>query len=417
MRNNLARKYFNLLVMISAGFLCNLSYSQEIGDIFTLDTIVGITDLPIKNINPNFNSKITSNKSFYIVHTFTRYKTDEFCFTLIDKTKKTYKHFISQSKELKNRIYSSEAHTIAANDNFIFVVYFNLLATFKIVKTNNAVNRIDFYKFFTIPESYNYLSANESNEIFGANFYNRSKNKHELNSLLHAYKLIDTNLINEWAITPRFKNIEFSYFSPNHWLSNSGKYIVSSQTTSYDLDVYNIEGKFKYRFNAKKVNWVEMDDKAIKKIRETIPSNFPGKLIDSLKRYNDKQISRIEGVWFINEDSLLVRYYLYDSLSKLKIRYFDLYHINDDSATLLVGNLVDGRFPVNINKIITKNNFDMLSWNHENLIANNEIVIVKNYAPISNFVGKPWREVKKEEEDFYEKNAPIFTLIIFKLNR
>jgi hypothetical protein len=319
--------------------------------------------------------------------------------------------------ELMKAIYSSEAHTIAANSNYIFVVYFKILATFKIIKNSNTIVGIEFYKSLNIPESYNYLSVNESNEIVGANIYNRSKSNQEQNSLVHIYRFNDDKLEKQVSFNPKFNNVEFSHFNPHHWISDNSKYIACSQTTTYEVNIYDKNGNWKYRFDCKKSGWVEMDKKTMNKFKETIPDNFPGILIDSLSKYNDKFISRIEGVWFINEDSLLVRYYMYDSISKLKIRYFDLYKVNDGSAILLAENMIDGKFPIDIYKIVTKTNFDMLTWNYSNLISNNEIIITKNFAPISHYLGRAWTDIKKEEEQFYKNNDPLFSIIIFKISK
>lgn len=390
--------------------------AQEIGDAFKLDTIILINKYPLNNINPISNTLITANNDYYIIHSFTRFKTDSFSFTFIDKKTKTYKNFIPYSKELKQILFSSEAHAISANSNYIGIVYFKVFALFKIVKVNNFVNGIEFYKSFDIPESYSYIDIKEDGSVVGANIYERSRSESEKNSLIHTYKFSNNQLELTNSFYPFFEDIEFSHFSPNHWISTNDKYITISQTTSYDISIFDRSGKLKYQFKRDKPDWVHMDENAILRIRKNVPINHSAITIDSLQKYNDRKISRVEGVWFVNKDTLAVRYYLYDTASKMKVRYFDFYRIEDEKEILLKCCLVDGKFPINIKKIVTKDNFDILTWNYNNCIYNNELILIKDFAPI-NYLDRQWVEIKKEEEAYYKNNDPVISVLIFSINK
>jgi hypothetical protein len=389
--------------------------SQEIGDSFRLDTVILIPDHPVRGINPNANSGITANSNYYIIHSFTRVKTDSFCFTFIDKSSKRVQNISPRSSELKKIMFSPEIHAIAANDRYVALVYFMKLALFSITEKNGAIS-LEFYKAFDIPEAYNYLYFNTDNYILGGRIYNREKNAHEKNSLIHTFRLKDGNLIQGASFNPPFEDVEFSHFSPSHWIATNGTDIAVSQTTTYQIDMYDTAGTHKYAITEQRPEWVQMEKKRLKQLRTVVPEHQPGILIDSLKNDNDKRISRIEGVWFVNKNLLAVRYYIVDTTIKKRLRYFDLYELQDSKATLVKKGLVDFKFPVDIHKIVTTHNFDMLSWNYTNFVGTNEILILRNFTPVT-YLGKEWTEGKKEEEKYYDEHDPIISLLIFKLKQ
>lgn len=312
-------------------------------------------------------------------------------------------------------MYSPEIHTIAANDKYVVLVYFMQLAVFSISEKNGMVS-LEFYKSFDIPESYNYLYINNENHIIGGRIYNRDKNDHEKNSIIHSYRLKEDTLIKETSFNPPFDNVEFSHFSPSDWIATNGTEIAISQTTSYQIDIFDTSGKHKYVITQQKPEWVFMDSKKLKRLRKNLPEHQPGILIDSLKYDNDKLISRIEGVWFVNDKLLALRYYIVDTISKKRLRYFDLYEIRESEAILSKRELIDFKFPVDIHKLVTKDNYDMMTWNYLNFIGSNEIVILRNYTPVT-YLGKEWTEGKKEEEKYYNEHDPIMSLLIFKLKQ
>jgi len=403
--------YFILL----AGFIPTVSRSQNIGDLFEMDTLILIKNLPYKDINPRHNVLISSNSTHYILYSFMRFKSDSFHFTLISKDKKIIKTYSVKSKVLQTLVNNYEPRSITANTNYIYVSYFNILARFRIIYESGLICSLEFQNVFLLPEPYNYISVKDSNRILCAEVYNNSRADDKQNSVIKQFIFCEEKLVLEMSIYPDFKDIEFSHFNPNHWISNNSQLIVVAQTSFYEIIIYDKSGNKRYALKQNKSGWVQMDEEKISKFRKIIPEDNLGLMIDSLSKYNDKLISRIEGIWFINEDSLLVRYYKYDSTVDFKIRYFDLYRIDEKKAELIGRSMVDYSFSEDINRIITRKNFEMNTWNSRNEIASNEIVIVRNFAPIVPYINRSWRLMKLEEEEYYKGNNPLLTVVIFRL--
>jgi hypothetical protein len=100
----------------------------------------------------------------------------------------------------------------------------------------------------------------------------------------------------------------------------------------------------------------------------------------------------------------------------MKIRYFDKYLITSNGAILLDSNLNDGRFPIKINENVTKDNYDIHSWNYVNYFSNKKILILKNFANIV-YLNRSWIEIKKDEEAYYGNNNPIPSLLIYNMKK
>jgi hypothetical protein len=419
MRNhkNISCKLIINILLFFAGNTFNKAYCQELKSMFTLDTIVYLNNLPIKNIHLKTNSLITDNDNEIVIHLFNRFKSDSFFFTVINK-KENYKlkYINAYSPKLKEDIYSSEASSISANDNYIVVSYFKKLAFFKIIKLNNMIVDIVFYKSFDVPETFKFLKLTNDGNLNCGFIYNRSRKNLIDNTLIISYKFENDTLTQKYILNPYFENVEFSHFSPNNWIASNSNYLAFSQTTKYEVSFYNNKGEYLFKINNPKANWVEINKNRIENIKKFVPINYPGLMIDSLRTLNDNNISRIEGIWFISNDIFFLRYFHYDSLSKMKIRYFDKYLITSNGAILLDSNLNDGRFPIKINENVTKDNYDIHSWNYVNYFSNKKILILKNFANIV-YLNRSWIEIKKDEEAYYGNNNPIPSLLIYNMKK
>lgn len=406
----------NMFIAIFAGFFSFFGFSQELKETVKLDTVIHLNNLPIKNLSVRSYSLITSDENQYIIYPFSRNKMDTFFFVSINKKDKAIKNFVVYAPALKKEIYSPEAMAISINNSFIVIAYSKKLAFFKLGKANGIVNNISFLKAVDVPITYKFLQLNNEGRLTCGSIYNRSRKKSEENSIIDNYLFNGDTLIKENSITPHFDNIEFSHFNPNNWIAANSNYTAVSQTTAYNIVFYNKQGKAAFSINTHKDNWVQVKNDQMKNIRKHVPEHYPSILIDSLKDLNDYSISRIEGIWFLNEHDFFVRYFQYDTASKKKIHFFDQYNIVSDTAYLVKANLMDGKFPIKVEETVTKQNYNLLTWNYNNYIGNDNIVIFKNYAPIQ-YLNRTWLDIKKEEELYYRDNAPIPSLFIFDVKK
>ncbi len=403
----------NLFLYLFVGIISNLGSAQELQNIMKLDTILALNNLPIKDLDVRSNSFVSSNSSHYLLHPSTRSKKDTFCFTFISKKTKQVNHLKVYAPKVNSGLISSDVFSIGMNDEYIVLGHQERLSFFRILKERKEVVRIDFVKSFDIPAIYKYLKMYNDGRLVCGYIYNSSRKNEQENSLIHYYRFTTDTLYKQNAVFPKFNDVEFSHFSPNDWIAANNSYVAVSQTTSYHITFYDMQGKEKFSIAPIKRNWVQMSVDRMKNIRKHAPPRYPSILIDSLKNLNDFSISRIEGIWFLNEDHFLVCYFQYDSIGKRKVRYFDKYKIRSDSALLEESDLIDGKFPININEIVTKENYRLLTWNYNTYIGNGNILIFKNYAPIS-YLGRKWVEIKKEEEAYYKENDPVPSLFIYE---
>jgi hypothetical protein len=395
----------------------HILFCQEIKNHFKLDTLINLNLETNNNININQNLLLSGNSNLILVHYYSRIKTDSFLFCVINKNGFKVKNFRAVSSELKNEIYSSEPSAISVNKDFIVLSYFKKIAFFRFVLNNNKeIENILFHKIFNVPETFKFLEFRNDTDLLCGRIYNRSRKNSKENTIIQRYTVSNDSIKLHVTFNPEFENVEFSHFSPNHWISSNNKLIVVSQTTEYKLSFFDYSGNFLFNHIDTKPNWVKLNEERIKKIRSSVPINYAALLIDSLREVNDKLISRIEGVWFLNNDSLVVRYYIFDCISNMRIRYFDVFKLYNSKLELIYSDLQDGKFPLAINEIVSKSNYDILSWNYMNYIGRNQILMLKNYAPI-NYLNRSWLEIKKEEENYYKENDPIPSLLIFNYNK
>jgi len=406
--------FFVLAIVLSVP---KIGTSQSINDIFHLDTIIPIHDYFIKNndLNPRVNTILSSNNLYYLIHKFNRLRMDSICFTFIDKKTKKQQSFNSAVGIDKGEVRKIEPRAMTANSDYIFLIYPNRLIVYKIINEKDSLQGVVFYNAIRIPEFYDFISVNESNELICSNIYDKRGLKDEHISIIDIFHYDEGQLHKVLSFYPDFSGVEFSHFLPQHWVSVSSKNIAVSQTTRYEIGIYDKKGNELYSIQIKKPEWIQMQKDVLSRLRRELPVNNSRILIDSLKPYNDKKISRIEGIWFLNNDSLLVSYFNYDFSKNMKLRYFDLYKVEKKSAKILFSSLIDGNFPIEINKIVTKSNFDILTWNYESEISDNEIYLIRNYAPIFPYTGKKWSVLKNEEEEYYKNNKPVLSLFVFKL--
>ncbi|MDQ3073479.1 MAG: hypothetical protein M3Q97_09490 [Bacteroidota bacterium] len=58
---------------------------------------------------------------------------------------------------------------------------------------------------------------------------------------------------------------------------------------------------------------------------------------------------------------------------------------------------------------------DVMSWNYYTIMGEDKIVVFRAYADIP-YLGKPWKEIRKDEKEYYAEHDPLYSLFIYSLN-
>jgi len=225
------------------------------------------------------------------------------------------------------------------------------------------------------------------------------------------------------SISPKFDCIEFSHFAPNHWIEIKEKYIAFSQACDYRINIYNHNLDLLDSIILMDTNWVKMNGDTLDGLRKHLYGSDPHYLIKKLNSFNNK-ISKVEGVWFMNETDLLVRYYMpklnQDSNSNLPQVFFDAYRIKQNNGAsighdIIFKRFMDGSDKLNVEDTVNRCNTYVLSWMHPSFFLKNYIIVLKPTGYIEYF-NKPLREILKKQNESFMKSQPKTGLWIYKKN-
>ncbi|MDQ3073478.1 MAG: hypothetical protein M3Q97_09485, partial [Bacteroidota bacterium] len=197
---------------------------------------------------------------------------------------------------------------------------------------------VELMDFLTVSQSYSYLYFAGDRIIMGDSYFYHPNDQKDRTTLA-IYDIKKKKI--EKEIHPPLEHIEFSRFSPHHWISACIDKILFCQISDYKITIYNHKLQKTDSITRQPEDWVRMRDEKIDYLGSVIPVSDTGLFFDSFAVYNDKLIIRLEGAWFLNDTTILARYYKYDSTVGWKSRYFDLYKIRNDKWELIKADMPD----------------------------------------------------------------------------
>lgn len=403
-------KLFKLIILF---FVYVNVDGQTIQHLVSLDTIISFTNEQIPSHDIRGSTQITSSKNYIYLASDIRgkvtntqtifrinqvsHKIDELTYQLPqNKTKNEIQH-LSAFAQINDTLFALSFH------KSIFVLKINSknprsLLFDKLIEVNFTCEYLCFTRHF----------------LFAGDIYKRKKNDPESNSFLLKYS-ISNNFSFEDKFVFDFEQPEFSYFYPNHWIEVNDDVIFIASTHKYRVDIYDHSFKKLSRFEKHPRDWVAMDENVLSRLNNLIPKNQPVLMIDSLSKYNDLVINRLTDFRQINDTVYFACWYDYDSLSKKKIRYLDFYKFEHGELTEFASNTKDLFIERRDTAIAKKTDYPVMFWNYNSYIGNNQIIIFKPFAPVL-YINRPWNEIYKDLNKYYEKNNPVPTIFIYKFN-
>lgn len=259
--------------------------------------------------------------------------------------------------------------------------------------------------------SYNQFLLLDNGHILISNSYNSHPFDNPDHVSLNLYDCKQKKWIK--TLTPNFNSIQFSHFSPYHWVSVANKKIILSQTVNYSATCYdfNLNKINDYAFHDK--SWVYADSIYIKGLASVKPRINAKDLIDRLSPMEDS-VSRIEAVYWIGKEKLLVRKIPANNKINKRQRFYDILILNKSNEWIKVHeNITDKK--TDADEICAKNNFPIQSVYDKNSFSDKYFVKLSTRFYNYEF-GKTYSELKKKEDEAIGKKIPELFIEIFKAN-
>ncbi len=236
--------------------------------------------------------------------------------------------------------------------------------------------------------------------------YNYHPDENQYNTNFAIYDAERDAIIN--AIHPDLPCIGFSHLTSS-WVANSKTKIAVASPCGYKIFLYDFKLKMLDSIVLNNPqNWNNLPDNTIP--FETNPSKIhPKILIDKLIKLNDT-ISRIEKIFFPDENTLLIssfngknnknakridvwniktKPYLISSFENQKINFYDTDTINYSSLPI----------PLNSPEYLSVNNYSLYAINEEDYFPENNIL---------------YKDYKNSKEIYYENHDPQYSIAIYK---
>lgn len=389
------KKIFYYLIFISI-----ISNGQSIQKIIKLDTIIN-TQIVLESTWEKVTTTVYDNKIWMYRPQWNG--NDSIMFIRYDLKTLKGDTIIAYVPNLYLRIKNPQARCLSVNENYLVITFTDAMLVF-----NNVKGQLTFNKIFPIAESYNYLKINDKMLVCGK-VYNHHPLTDPYKTALVIYDLKKDTFPH--YLNPYFNDIEFSHFGGNHWIDSYNDKILFSQTTEYSINIYNTRLDSIENINRKNIkHWKAFNHKITKRLSENIAPEDVKELIDSLTPYH-LTISRIEGAYFIDDTTIIVRYIPVNSKKNNK-RMYDVWRKN--KQWILLHSDLSDEDTFNSNEIISKENFSLEGYAYQTFVLNNTLISIRAETDIYP-IGKNQKNYNKEKEKYYIKNNPKVMITIFKI--
>jgi len=331
---------------------------------------------------------------------------DSLCYLTVDiKTKELRKHNLyvpSLSFKTNSPIIK---HFHVTDSGLVVLFSNNVFVYFKKTKGN-----YDFSFIEPLANAMQSVYCLNSKTLLFANMYNSHPNSNPDPVVFKLYSVNQRKVVKN--LIPKFDAIEFSHFSPSHWLSVYGNSVLISQTANYKLAIYDETLDKKEEIVAKPdSSWIYADTNFIRLTRNMKPRKGGKEWIELLSPMQDS-ISRIEAVYFLDKKTILVRKIPAYSKEKSHERLYDVWAKNERGWHVEQSNIYDRR--ASPDSKIEKSNFPVMSRLGATDFDAHHFVKLQVMFHDMEF-GKTYADQKKAEEKMLTDGVqPKFYLYIYK---
>ncbi len=396
-----------LLAFLYFLFLSFTSFSQDNMKFFIkLDTIIS-SALKIDNESISFydlKTKILGENLWIFYPNWVDNDSIHFLKVNLITKKKTLVNLYLPGSSLKTK--SPNITKFDINDSNLVILFSNSFAYF-----NKSKKQYLFSFIEPLSYSYSEIFLLPKHKVLIANLYDIHPFSNPDKVILNVYDCHKKELIR--SVKPFFNSIEFSHFDPNSWIDVTHKNIILSQTTNYKATFFdfNLNQINYYSFEEK--NWLYADTNYIKNLSRIKPRIEPKELIGKITQMKDT-VSRIEAIFCLGTNKILVRKVASYNKKLNRIRFYDLLTLNKKNKWEITRqNLIDDSpKPEDTCK---KNSFPIFSV--EETVVFSEKYYVKLTERFNNFeFGKTFAELKKTEDASLGNKDPYLFIEIFNLN-
>lgn len=381
-------------------FLVNcLSAQNDLKDIFCVDTMFKVDKIQLKDIK--FGDIVFDELGNDVVFTLSTSDNMELPVGIYNTVNKSYREVLVYIPKIVQLSERSKIANIRLLKEYLIIFYQDFYVTYHFDIGNLAIKLKEVTK---LKRNYFQYFISKDNTIIGSMVYNTSVGE---KVYLSKYKLFDSEPL--LHIEPQFDCISLSHFSPNHWVDVNDDYIAFSQACDYKIIIYNHDLKEITQLTRDVKDWKRLS----KDSAEYFNTKTAGEILKALTKINMNKISKIEGVWWLNNKTLMVRYLL--AKEPISERNWDIYRMDENRAILTNSDIKDGSVKLNVEDTTTKCNFYLLSWFNECFIKNNKIIMLKPTANITYF-GRKLKDVFDEQNKYMKEKSPFSGMWIYECN-
>jgi hypothetical protein len=397
-------------------FLPSYLFAQKfINDFLTFDTVLYLKSLEGSSIDPK--TTVASQKCLYIYDpNKSIHDNDSLMFFKVDPNSYQIDSFYVTIPDLQLRsvYYNYLSHFAIFDDRLIYLRFRNFISIHEKKEESFQLNQFLAFEF---PAS-NFYATKSS--IFFGSCYKYAEIRSNW-SYIFKYDL-KTNQFSK-AIYPNLDNIEFCFFSPNKWIDYFDGKFAFSQTTRYNIEIYDSLLKPVVTISKKdNSQWAHFKPTSLfdsAKLQSS-PNIYgmvdPTPVMDYLNRHIRK-ISRIESVHFADKNSLLVFSYHPDLSDEEKTKItkkIDIWDLKDNR--LKTRDLQYRKFKDD--DVLLKNRFPLFQEDSEFffLPSQRKMIVLRKGGILKKMIGENYGSFIAHEEDYLQKNNEIIQIFIFDTN-
>lgn len=401
------KQVFFCLLFIVQGLHANAQPRTQLKEVFALDTILYLDDF--KDFD-QYNELCTGqfDNNYYVAYfdknekpySFTLYALDILTFKI---TKQAFNISKSVSKRLERAVLNS---FVITNTEAIFFIGGEFL----------TYDRISHKFLASTPYDYDISFLKNSGSMLWYGYcYNKTKPVGKNPKSMVGRISLKENKYNEQKIA--FQGIEFTHFEPNHFMDATENSLLFAQTLNYRINIYDTTLQQTTAITRVIENWNPMDTSILKGIALRIPVGKAVDLIDALVPYHNGKISRLDGAWFVNDSTLLARYYMpIVSADFMKYKYyFDVWTKPDTSSEwiLVHKDLTDEDNLHTTKSRLTKSDIPLKSWLNPFYVGTPHTLVLKNTAKVLPY-NDSYATIKAKQKEYIQNNNPVTAIYLYK---
>ncbi|MDZ4757386.1 MAG: hypothetical protein SGJ10_04490, partial [Bacteroidota bacterium] len=316
----------------------------------------------------------------------------------------SFKNMINVS-ELIN--YSMSSFAVSWDEKNIILSCFKNLLVFTRIKPGFYT----FSKSFLKPYRYESVKQITKSEYLLVQLYNYDDIPKTDRVVISKYNLNTNTIVKN--IKPELAGLEYSHLT-HKWYDNNSKYFLLADPLKYNITIYsnNLDSVFFLKRSI--ANWKNTNDSLF--IKNYDNYNIKNS-IENLHNA-DKNISRIEKIFFVNESKILISYKLAGETGK--VRNVDIWTKKNKNQWILKdSNLITNITDLSdFNDTITVLNrpFPELNYTPDLHFYKNKVYLIwQSYFP--ECLGYTVRELSKKYDEYVKDHFTTFGVMVFNFKK